>query len=400
MRRERDAGLRGTPGREQNNSSNDPIMLHECSGDAFIIVRLCAVFKQEVGFLRVTFVQRMKVFFWTFLLLISATAHAQWARVNVSTTAGLRGLSVVNAKVIWASGTGGTVLRSVDGGTHWSVMTVSGAEKLDFRGIHAFDRNTAVMISSGPAEQGQARIYRTGDGGTHWFQVYQQHTPGIFFDAIAFWNRRHGIVLSDPVAGRFVLFVTDDAGSTWRRLRPATLPPALPNEGAFAASNSCLAVQGKSNVWFATGGAAVARVFHSNDRGKTWSVAETPMPPANASSGIFSLAFGSAQNGAAVGGDYQHPSDSGLPSVMLTHNGGQTWQPALPTEPAGIYFSSVALDRGRIVAAGIRGLFTLEPGSKPEWKQESDENLNAVAGTNSVLWAVGAKGVVLKKELR
>lgn len=363
------------------------------------MVPLRPVFKHEVGSMRVTFVQRMKVILWM-LLLLGAAAHAQWTRVNVPTTAGLRGLSAVNAQVVWASGTSGTVLRSVDGGTHWSVMTIGGAEKLDVRGIHAFDQSNAVVISSGPAEQGQARIYRTRDGGQHWSEVYEQHTAGVFFDAIAFWDRNHGIVLSDPIAGRFALFVTDNGGFTWRQLPSAALPTALPGEGAFAASNSCLVVQGKSNVWFATGGAGVARVFHSADRGRTWSVAETPMRPGNASSGIFSLAFSGARKGAAAGGDYQHPEGSDLPSVMLTRDGGQTWQTAPRTDPAGVYFSSVILDQGRLIAVGIGGIFALELGSKPRWTQESGENLNSVAGADGLLWAVGPKGVVMKNEQR
>jgi photosystem II stability/assembly factor-like uncharacterized protein len=337
----------------------------------------------------------MKVFLSVLALVVAV--HAQWTRMNVPATAGLRGLSVVNAKVVWASGTGGTVLRSVDGGNHWSVMAVSGAEKLDLRGIHAFDQNDAVVISSGPAEQGQVWIYRTSDGGQHWSQVYQQRTPRMFFDAIAFWDHNHGIVLSDPVAGHFALFMTDDGGSTWHQLSSAASPAALPGEGAFAASNSCLVIQGKSSAWFATGGAAVARVFHSADRGKTWKVSATPMHPANAASGIFSLAFTDARDGAAAGGDYQHPGSSDLPNLMLTHDGGRSWEPAPRTDPAGIYFSSVVFDRGRIIAAGIRGMFTLAIGPHSDWQQESSENLNTIAGRDGVLWAVGAKGAVLKR---
>ena len=328
--------------------------------------------------------------------------------MNVPTTAGLRGLSVVSDKVIWASGTGGTVIRSVDGGKTWSVMTVPGAEKLDFRGVRGFDANTAIIISSGPAEQGQAEIYRTVDGGKTWSQVYEQKTPGIFFDAIAFWNRKDGIVLSDPVAGHFALFVTDDGGLHWKQLPASALPRALPNEGAFAASNSCLTVQGKANVWFATGGAGVARVFRSFDRGRSWTVSETPLHPANASSGIFSLEFANAKNGVAVGGDYQHPEGSNLPNVLQTSDGGQTWHIGLPTDPAGIYFSSVALDHQRIIVAGIKGLWSssihlgptgMKTGSPQpaNWRQDRTENLNTVAACSRRVWAVGPNGTVLMR---
>lgn len=339
-----------------------------------------------------------------FLLLAAASAQ-QWTRVNVATNASFRGLSVVSDKIVWASGTDGTVIRTVDGGKNWSVLTVAGAEKLDFRGIHAFDAQTAVIISSGPAEKGQAHIYRTTNGGKTWTKVFEEKRAGVFFDAIAFWDHKHGIVLSDPVDGRFALFTTDDGGTSWKQIPAAALPPAWPNEGAFAASNSCLTVQGSSDVWFATGGASVARVFRSADRGKTWKVAETPMHPKNASSGIFSLAFSSAKNGVAVGGDYQHPESSDLLNVMQTVDGGDTWHPSMPTDPAGIYFSSVVLGHDSVVAAGIKGLWTRYTSGKSDrrgsegWKSGSTENLNTVSVNHSAMWAVGAKGIVLKSEI-
>src|SRR6185437_9231384 len=122
-----------------------------------------------------------------FLLLAAASAQ-QWTRVNVPSTASFRGLIVVSDNVVWASGTDGTVIRTIDGGKTWSVMTVAGAEKLDLRGIHAFDANAAFVISSGPAEKGQAQIYRTTDGGKTWTKVFEEKRAGVFFDAIAFWD--------------------------------------------------------------------------------------------------------------------------------------------------------------------------------------------------------------------
>ena len=328
-----------------------------------------------------------------FALLLATSMNAQWQKVPVPTTAGFRGLSVVDSKIIWASGTEGTVIHTVDGGRTWSVLTVSGAEKLDFRGIRAFGALTAVIISSGPAEKGQAKVFRTTDGGKSWKQVLEEKRTGIFFDAIAFWDYRNGVVLSDPVDGRFALFITDDGGLTWKQLPAAAIPAALPKEGAFAASNSCLVVEGTSNVWFATGGASVARVFHSSDRGKTWQVAETPMHPRNPSSGIFSLAFRDANSGIAAGGDYQKPEGSDLPNMIKTSDGGQTWQVTRPTEPKGVYFSSVSFHQEEIVAAGIKGIWS----NAGEWKNESGENVNAVVAGINATWAVGPKGLVLKK---
>jgi photosystem II stability/assembly factor-like uncharacterized protein len=285
---------------------------------------------------------------------------------------------------------------------------------LDFRGIRAFDDKTAVIISAGPAEKGQARIYRTTDGGASWKQVFEEKRAGIFLDAVAFWDRHHGIVLSDPVDGRFALFTTDDGGATWKQVPPSTLPPALPGEGAFAASNSCLTVDAKGNVWFGTGGANIARVFRSSDRGTTWQLADTPMRPANASSGIFSLAF-AGRYGIAVGGDYTQPESSDLPNVMYTTDGGRSWQVAASkTNPAGMYLSSavhmpeLGIDPGGFVAVGASGAVRLHPMASPEYNGgvELKMELNTVAiaadfekGPVKDLWAVGPKGSVVHKSV-
>jgi photosystem II stability/assembly factor-like uncharacterized protein len=343
------------------------------------------------------------------VLVVSIAANAQMQKMNVPTKSSFRGLSVVSQRVVWASGTEGTVIRTLDAGDHWSVMGVSGAESLDFRGIKAFDDKTAVIISSGPAEKGQARIYRTTDGGATWKQVYEDKRVGIFFDAVAFWDQNHGIVLSDPVDGRFAVFTTDDGGATWKQLPPSALPQALPNEGAFAASNSCLTVHGDSNVWFATGGASVARVFRSRDRGKSWGVSETPMHPGNASSGIFSLAFHDQKRGVAVGGDYRRPDGSDMPSVITTIDGGQTWRIGGPTNPPGIYLSSVIFEKDSgwlnpshtvvLLAGGPAGVLEASPGHP--WRRRSTSNVNAVAyPALDTIWAVGPEGAVFRENSR
>jgi len=327
------------------------------------------------------------------LVVLTACCAQSWQPVAVPTAASLRGLRAVSSDIIWASGTGGTVIRTLDGGQTWSVMSVPGAEKLDFRGIWAWDADTAFVMSSGKAEDGLARVYRTTNGGKDWVLVFEQKTPGVFFDAIAFWDRQHGIVLSDPVEGRFWIFLTDAGGATWQRWQPPSAP-SLPGEGAFAASNSSIAVQGTNDVWFGTGGAKVARVFRSRDRGQTWSVSETPMHPVNASSGIFSLAFRDRKHGLAVGGDYAHPDGPSLPKALATSDGGKTWREA---GAATRYLSSVVFKPGtkRAIAAGSKGIQ-----SGLDWRQVSDFNVNALAyPPHGPGWAVGPGGAVYRERV-
>jgi photosystem II stability/assembly factor-like uncharacterized protein len=183
--------------------------------------------------------------------LFVAVLALKWTPQISNTKAGLRGLHVVSQQVVWASGTKGTFLLTTDGGENWRSGSVPGAESLDFRDIEAFDAQTAYLLSSGSGPA--SRIYRTRDGGHNWKLLFTNPDAAGFFDALAFWDQLHGILLGDPVSGRFTVFTTSDGGESWIRQQT---PPALPDEGAFAASGTCLVVQRKGEAWFGTGGPA------------------------------------------------------------------------------------------------------------------------------------------------
>ena len=311
-------------------------------------------------------------------------------------TASLRGLSV-HGHFIWASGSGGTWLRSADEGKTWTHGVVPGAEAQDFRGVAVLDDKTVLLMSSGPAEKNQAHIYRTTDAGAHWTEVFHGTTPGMFLDAIKFWDSKHGIVLSDPVNGKFAILLTDDGGKTWREAPSDSMPEALPKEGAFAASNSALAVWGKSDAWFGTGGAGHGRVFHSSDGGLNWKVAETPIAADTAGSGIFSLIFVDAKHGVAVGGDYEKPTGS-HDNIAYTDVGGQIWIGgkgfSVRDDALQMYLSSVASGPGThlYVAAGTAGIASSNDGRTWMAVSAPPTKVNAVAFSTAGIWLAGAGG--------
>ncbi len=251
----------------------------------------------------------------------AAAAASQWTPQSSGVAVRLRGVSAVSDTVAWASGQNGTVLRTVDGGVSWRAMTIPGAEKLDLRDIDAFDDRVAYALSIGPGNA--SRIFKTTDGGAHWETQFVNQDPEAFFDAMAFWDAARGIAMSDSVDGRFVIVSTDDGGRSWKRVAPERLPPALPNEGAFAASGTNVAVWGSDHVWIGTGAASAARVLRSSDGGRTWAVATTPLL-AGPSSGIFSTAFRDALHGIIVGGDYKKESEA-IGNAAVTSDGGATW---------------------------------------------------------------------------
>ena len=334
------------------------------------------------------------------VLFFTASAFGQWIKQPVDTTASLRGLSVVNERVVWASGSGGTVIKTIDGGKTWKVMTVPGAEKLDFRDIEGFDANTAYILSIGNGES--SRIYKTIDGGESWFQEFKNENEKAFFDAIACWGREYCIAMSDPVDSRFLLlrrlpgyasYVSARDPLWYRLINNNGGPIAKPGEAAFAASGSCLVVtKGKSTMFLVSGGSE-ARVFRSTDNGDTWSAAETPITRGTPGSGIFSIAMLDEKNGVIVGGNYEKPNEA-TDNLAFTSDGGDNWR--LGTGLTG-YRSAVSyIDRKTIIAVGTNGSDLSKDGGKT-WNKVGSEDLNAVAAkSKNSVWAVGPKGGVYK----
>ena len=233
--------------------------------------------------------RRVRVLPVVFVLAAVATVMAQapaveWQAQASRVTGRLRGVSAVSSEVAWASGANGTVLRTTDGGRRWQVLPVPGAEQLDFRDVDAMSDSVAYALSIGAGET--SRIYKTADGGAHWDLQFANKDPGIFLDAMAFSDAAHGIAFSDSVDGRFVILTTGNGGRTWERVPAVRLPPALPREGAFAASGTNVAMHGR-HAWIGT---TAARVLRSSDGGGTWKVATTPLAT-GPTAGIFSIAF-------------------------------------------------------------------------------------------------------------
>jgi photosystem II stability/assembly factor-like uncharacterized protein len=327
---------------------------------------------------------------------IPALVQGQWTYVSSGTIAELRGLSVPSAQFVWASGARGTVVRSVDGGRTWLAETVPGAGTLDFRSVFAHNDGAGLIASAGEAEKGLAKIYLTGDGGRHWRSVFSTEQRGVFLDAIAFWDLRNGIALSDPVDGRFFLLITNDKGATWTRIPPEQLPPVLPGEAAFAASGSSLVLHSSSHVWIGTGSGGRGRVMHSPDRGRTWTVSDTPVHATGPAAGIFSLAFFDATRGVAVGGDYTQPRLDAV-SVALTADGGRTWRAAV--RPPAAYLSGVSFagSQSALVAVGLAGTFVSRDGGD-SWTQTDTLALNSVRFTGPAGFAVGPRGRVARMD--
>ena len=312
----------------------------------------------------------------------------RWRPQQSGVTVRLRGVSAVSDRVAWASGAQGTVLRTIDGGATWQRRSVPDAEALDFRDVDAMSADVAYILSIGPGAA--SRIYKTRDGGASWTLQLANRDPKVFLDAMAFRDEHHGVAFSDSAGGVFAIFTTTD-GATWTRVPADRLPPALPGEGAFAASGTNVALAPGGRIWIGT---TKSRVLRSTDDGRTWSVVQTPVASGEAT-GIFSIAFRDAQHGVVVGGNYQQEKAADR-NVAITSDGGATWQPVAASRGLSGYRSVVtrwAGMAGHWLAVGPAGSdWSTDDGGT--WTPAGGDGYDAVslAPGGAFGWATGAGG--------
>jgi len=239
---------------------------------------------------------------------------------NSGTTQLLIAVSPVNARVVWAAGTGGTYVVTTDGGNTWKAAVVPGAENLQFRDVEGVSDKIAYLLSvpnnTGP---GDFRIYNTDDAGATWTLEFKNHIKKAFYDCFAFWGPDRGIAQSDSVHGVFPTIRTTD-GMTWQSIS-ANMPKALKGEAQFAASGTCVATQGKENAWIATGGAKIARILATSDGGDSWNAYDTPLR-SSASAGGITVAFRNPRHGMVGGGDL---ASNKYAATATSTDGGKTW---------------------------------------------------------------------------
>jgi photosystem II stability/assembly factor-like uncharacterized protein len=221
----------------------------------------------------------------------------------------VRGLSVVNDKTAWLSGSNGYVATTKNGGQTWDWQQIKGYEKSEFRDIEAFSDQEAIIMSSGTP----ALVLKTTDGGKSWQEKYRKIDSAYFFDAMDFVDNKHGFILGDPINNKFLLMETKDAGTTWTNV--TNLPDALPGEAAFAASGTCLR-SSNGDLYIVSGG-KTSRMITLQPHSNVWNYDDLPLINGKASQGAFSIAIGKNEK-IIVGGDYENDKKTDSVAAIQT----------------------------------------------------------------------------------
>ncbi|HEY0677824.1 MAG TPA: oxidoreductase [Chitinophagaceae bacterium] len=334
-----------------------------------------------------------RIFFLLVFILSSVTIHSQTvALLSEGTKTSIRGLSVVNDRIIWASGSNGTIGKSIDGGNTWKWSVVKGFEKRDFRDIEAFDAATAIII----AVAEPASILKTVDGGETWKVVYENNSPGMFLDAMEFWNEQSGIVLGDPIKGKFFIARTFNGGNTWKEVPFENLPAADSGEACFAASGTNIRALDRDEACFVSGGLR-SRLFWKG------TPIELPIIQGTESTGANSVAVRDRKklkgslHLVVVGGDFAADSST-TKNCFVTTDGGKTWKS--PAKPPQGYRSCVEyITQKRLVTCGTSGVDISEDGGM-NWKFISKQGYHVCrkAKEGNSVFLAGGNGRIAKLE--
>lgn len=302
----------------------------------------------------------------------------------------LRGLSAVSDKIVWVSGSGGAVGRTLDGGQTWTWSTVPGYEKRDFRDIEAFDAKTAIIMAiAEPAE-----ILKTTDGGRTWKLVYENKTPGMFLDAMEFWNINSGIVVGDPVNGRFFIARSFDGGDSWHDIPFKELPAADSGEGCFATSGTNIRNLDRDEACFVSGGPR-SRLFIRDK------AIDLPLIQGTTSTGANSIAvkdhnkLKGGRQLIVVGGDFTKDT-AREKNCFYSTDGGATWiRPATP--PHGYRGCVEYIGGDKVLCCGTSGVDISYDNGK-NWKEIDKAGFHVcrLAKKGKTVFLAGSGGRVAK----
>lgn len=219
-------------------------------------------------------------------------------------------IKAVSNQVAWGAGNISNVpyiTRTFNGNTWSNLIRVTSAQEP----IYAITGRSSQLAwgGTGPSS-GQAAVYRTINSGTAWTRVSVSGITG-FVNGIHFFDDQNGVMLGDPLNGRWGIGTTTNSGASWTATSTSL---SLGKSTEIGWNNSYSAVG--DNLWFGTNN---SRIYYSTDRGATWSFGTTPTVNS------FGVAFANENDGLAT---FNQGSDgTGVPMVAVSRDGGKTWDP-------------------------------------------------------------------------
>jgi hypothetical protein len=328
------------------------------------------------------------------IVFISLNASAQKTIINILDSGrktSLRGLSVVDDNIVWASGSNGTVARSIDGGKTFEWLTVAGYEQRDFRDVEAFDSNRALIM----AVAEPAIILKTKDGGKTWKKIFEDTTKGMFLDAMDFAeDDKHGILIGDPIDKVVFISYSNDQGDHWFSLQDSMLIDDVDDGEAFfaASGTNIITLKNKDRIEFLyVSGGKKSRLY---DMGKGYDI---PIIQGSDSQGANSIALiniAGVGRGVVVGGDFKSDTSTNKNCVLI--NPGADKKLSFPQSPPHGYRSCVEyITKDKLITCGTSGVDISNDGGM-NWELISTQSFHVCqkAKKGSKVFLAGANGKI------
>ena len=314
-----------------------------------------------------------------------AEKSPEWRLHQFSDKPSLRS-SAIKDGVIWVAGTKGAIYKSLDKGQNWLNVSLKGQPGVDIRDIHAFNKNTVILMSVG--EGNNSKLYTTTDAGANWHVLYQNTDEKGFFDSIDFWDNKNGLLLGDPVDGNYVIERTTDGGKNWIRIKQDYLPKILKNEAAFAASGNTLIAKADGKAWYTTGGFS-ASIVSSTDFGETWIRQTIPLHDKTQTAGGYGIAMNNQSEVFVVGGDYLERDGNYNNAVVMDTQGN--WVNAA-TGNKGLRTAMVCVKATCIITGKLGSDISYDNGHS--WQAFHTQGFYTLATENNTIIAAGTDGQV------
>ncbi len=340
----------------------------------------------------------MKIIFCLFVFFIFFTGIAQLKTINsvkvdtlLSQKISVRALLVDKQKVWFSANNNRFGYLDIEKGSQYIQKIKVDSLEMEFRSIAQTTTNIFCLSAGNPAI-----LYRISKKDLNPKLVYSEIDKKVFYDSMQFSDNKFGIALGDPMNDCLSLIVTNDGGSSWKKISSNKLPKIIEGESVFASSNTNIILK-KQKIWLVTGG-KVSRVFYSPNLGKTWTQFKTPMISGKAMTGTFTADFYNDKIGIISGGDYENPTQN-FDNKAITTNGGRTWN--LVGQNLGHGYASciqfVPKSKGKqLVSVGLTGVYVSNDFAKSWTKVLDDTTLYSIRFLNSKTAIAAGKNQIVK----
>lgn len=299
------------------------------------------------------------------LLICELTfSQTNWTVVDSGSSSALKDVQFTSDSVGFIVGGNGTLLKTMDGGSTWSVIMMNTTE--DFISV-SFISDTVGYVAS------QNSIYKTTDGGISWLIVTTDLVNT--FNTLKFITEDIGFIGTDSY-----ILKTIDGGQNWVNIQ-STL--SIINSISFPTAT----------VGYFTGGASSGYVYKTTDQGNTVSTT------VNAFNTIREeIQFLDATTGYLIGW-YS-------PQVLKTVDGGVSWLTMGTDHVGGIAVRFLDEQTGYHIdqSGGTYKILGTNDGGL-NWTTEltlsasNNVGLRKIANTATHVFAIGNSGAIYKKSV-